>query len=218
MNWLDCGSLSSENDEMPEQLETDYIVLRKQEYGDRSLIISGISPDYGRLDFILRGAVGGVNRSYPAVDLFRLLHIAFTQGDDSLGHLKSVELIENFDSLAQNYPSYETAIWIATFSLLNVMPMLQQTLYANAVEVALRRLANRSQFLPEAIMTGVCITFLYESGWLTHALQDSSSREQCRVLLEMASGKEAPNLSGECWRQQLEWCKSMLLYNECRLP
>lgn len=203
---------------MPEQLETDYIVLRKQEYGDRSLIISGISPEYGRLDFMLRGAVGGVKRSYPAVDLFRLLHIAFIQGEDSLGHLKSVELIEGFDALAQSFPCYETAIWIASFSLLNVMPMLPHTLYANAVEVALRRLANNVPQSLESILTGVCITFLYEAGWLTHALQDDESREQCKVLLEMASGKEAPVLSDDCWRQQLDWCKSMLLYNECRLP
>jgi len=203
---------------MPEQLETDYIVLRKQEYGDRSLIISGISPEYGRLDFMLRGAVGGVKRAYPVVDIFRLLHITFTQGEDSLGHLKSVELIENFDALARNYPSYETAIWIASFSLLNVMPMLPHSLYANAVEVALRRLANNENWMHDTILTGVCITFLYEAGWLTHALQDGNSREQCKVLLEMASGKEKPLLSAESWRQQLEWCKSMLLYNECRLP
>ena len=161
---------------MPEQLETEYIVLRKQEYGDRSLIVSGISPDYGRLDFMLRGAVGGVKRSYPAVDIFRLMHVTFVPGDDSMGRLKSVELIENFDAIAQDYPAYETAVWIATFSLLNVMPMLQQPLYSNAVEVALRRLANKRELLHEAILTGVCITFLYESGWLTHALQDGNSR------------------------------------------
>ena len=203
---------------MPEQLETDYIVLRKQEYGDRSLIISGISSEYGRLDFMLRGAVGGVKRSYPAIDLFRLLHIEFIPGDDSMGRLKSAELIESFDALAQNFPCYETAIWIANFSLFNVMPMLAHPLYANAVEVALRRLAIKLPQLREMILTGVCITFLYEAGWLTHALQDSNSREQCKVLLEMASGKDAPLLSDECWRQQLDWCKSMLLYNECRLP
>ena len=203
---------------MPEQLETDYIVLRKQEYGERALILSGISPEYGRLDFMLRGAVGGVKRAYPNIDIFRLLHIDFTHGDDSLGHLKSVELIESFDTLAQNYPCYESALWISAFSLLNVMPMLPQPLYENAVEVALRRLANKSPKCQEMILTGVCISFLYEAGWLTHALQDEDSREQCRVLLEMASGKEAPRLSDECWRQQLEWCKSLLLYNECRLP
>ena len=202
---------------MPEQQETDYIVLRKQEYGERSLIISGISPDFGRLDFMLRGAVGGVKRSYPAVDLFRLLHICFVQGDDSMGHLKSVELLESFDALANNYPCYETALWISSFSLLNVMPMLPHPLYSNAVEVALRRLAKNS--MPcDAILTGVCIAFLFEAGWLTHALQDSKAMEQCKVLLEMASGKEAPLLSEECWRQQLDWCKSMLLYNECRMP
>ncbi len=203
---------------MPEQLETDYIVLRKQEYGERSLIISGISPDYGRLDFMLRGAVGGVKRAYPNVDIFRLLHISFVPGEDSMGRLKSAELIENFDALAQDYPSYETAMWISSFSLLNAMPMLQQPLYSNAVEVALRRLANKKHLSHETILTGVCITFLYESGWLTHALQDDNSKEQCKVLLEMASGKDAPLLSDDCWRQQLEWCKSMLLYNECRLP
>ena len=202
---------------MPEQQETDYIVLRKQEYSEHSLIVSGISPEFGRRDFIVKGAVGGIKRAYPAVELFRLLHITFIPGEESLGRLKAVELLESFDALANHYPCYETAVWIATFSLLNVMPMLPHPLYANAVEVALRRL-SKNAMPADAVLTGVCMAFLFEAGWLTHALQDGKAIEQCRILLEMASGKEAPLLSDECWRQQLDWAKSMLLYNECRLP
>lgn len=202
---------------MPEELESDYIVLRKQPYGERGLIVNGISPEYGRVDFIVGGANGGMRRAFPELELFRLLHLTFVVGKGELCRIKTASLLESFDGLATDYGRYEAAVWISSFTLLNTMQMLPNPLYCNAVEVGLRRLAGK-EFGTDCILTGVCMAFLFESGWLTHALQDSQSQNQCRIILEMASGKEAPLLSDESWRQQLDWCRSMLMYNECRMP
>ena len=38
--------------------KTTYIILRKIPFQDSSLIVSGLSPEFGRLDFLLRGARG----------------------------------------------------------------------------------------------------------------------------------------------------------------
>ncbi len=202
---------------MPDPLETDFIALRKIPYNEHSMIFSGISPEYGRIGFIVQGAQGGYKRAFPELELFRLVHLQFTMGSGELYHIKTVELLESFDELSKSYPRYEAANWIAVFCALNLMPMLPHPHFANAVEVALRRLA-KEELLPEAILTGVSIAFIFEEGWLANAVQTKEASEQCRILLEMAAGNPPPVLSDESWRQQFDWCRQLLLYNDCRLP
>jgi len=200
---------------MTEELETDFIALRKVQYADNAVIYSGLSPEYGRLGFMVR--VAGGNRSFPDMELFRLLHVQFKTGKGELCWLVSVELIEDFGHLVQKYERYEAACWIASFCMLNVMPMLPHPHFANAVEVALRRLANVA-LVPDAILTGVCLAFVFEEGWLAYAIQGKDAAEQCRRILEMEAGNPAPLLSDECWKAQFGWCKEILLINDCHIP
>ena len=199
---------------MPDLQETDFIALRKIPYTDNTVILSGISGEYGRLGFIVKGASN--RKDFPVLDIFRLLHVEFIPGND-LSRIRSADLVEDFSTLASDYDSYSTAAWISGLSLMNVMPMLPHPLYANAVEVALRRLA-RGGFCQEAIRTCVAIAFIFEEGWLSHAIQTPRGAEQCRRLLEMAAGGEGPSLTPESWRRQLEWCLGLLQANECKLP
>ncbi|MBR4220078.1 MAG: recombination protein O N-terminal domain-containing protein [Victivallales bacterium] len=204
-------------DTMPDLLETDFIALRKIPYSEHAIIYSGISPDYGRIGFLVPGAQGGYKRAFPELELFRLVHLQFIMGSGELCRIKTVELLESFDELTQSYARYEAANWIAAFCALNLMPMLPHPHFANAVEVALRRLA-KEQLLPEAILTGVCLAFIFEEGWLSSAIQTPEASEQCKILLEMAAGNPPPTLTDESWRQQFDWCRQLLLYNDCKLP
>ena len=45
--------------------KTFYIILRKIPYQESSLIVSGLSPDFGRLDFLLKGARGTGAKKFP---------------------------------------------------------------------------------------------------------------------------------------------------------
>ena len=36
--------------------KTRYMILRKTPFRDTSLVVAGVSADYGRLDFVLKGA------------------------------------------------------------------------------------------------------------------------------------------------------------------
>lgn len=202
---------------MPDALETEFIVLRKIPYGEHALIVSGISPDYGQLGFIVKGGAGNINRAFPDLDLFKLFQVEFKRGSGELNYLVSVSPLEDFSAVANKYERYEAASWLANFSLLNVMPMLKHPHFFNALEVGLRRLAF-GELSTEAILTGVTLAFIFEEGWLAVALQDEGAAAQCRAILEMAAGNPAPNISDECWGQQFEWCRQLLLYNECRLP
>lgn len=202
---------------MPDFQETDFIVLRKVNYSASSLIVSGISPEYGQIGFFVRGAADSSRGRRTVLDLYRLLHVQFKPSNGGLHTPVLIDLLEDFGALAGRYESFQAAAWLASFSLLNVMEMLPHPHYANALEVALRRLAANTLSSP-AILTGACMAFLFEEGWLAHAIQDKRSSEQCRLILEMAAGKDAPDITRECWEQQFAWCRELLLYNECRLP
>ena len=202
---------------MHETVETDFIALRKIPYNDHAMIFSGISPDYGRIGFMVPGAQAGLRRAFPDLELFRLLHLEFAFGNGELGHIKTVELLESFDALTANYPRYEAANWISAFCSLNLMPMIPHPHFANAVEVGLRRLAS-GELPPEAILTGIALSFVFEEGWLSSSIQTEAASRQCRLILEMAAGNPAPQLSDESWRQQFDWSRNLLLYHECRLP
>ena len=200
---------------MPEPIETDFIALRKVPYTDNAIILSGLSPEHGRLSFMVRGATK--RRDFPLLDIFRLLHVEFVPGRESLSKIVSADLVEDFSRLAGDYDAYEAASWMASFSLMNVMPMLPHPLYANAVEVALRRLANGTHS-PDAVRTCVAVAFLFEEGWLGRAMKSEQASRQCRELLEMAAGEPGPSLTPASWRRQLEWSLSLLQANECRMP
>ena len=195
--------------------ETDFIALRKVPYTDNSLILSGISGEFGRLGFLIKGAYS--RKEFPALDIFRLYHVDFLPGREDLSKLRAVDLVEDFGGVAADYSRYQAAAWISAFSMLNVMPNLPHPFFTNAVEVALRRLANKKDNV-DAVKTCVALSFIFEEGWLAHAVHTENGSEQCRQLLEMAGGSEGPNLSDDSWREQLEWCLQLLRINECRLP
>lgn len=196
---------------------TDFIVLRKIPYEENAIIVNGISPEYGRLDFIVKGGNSGIKRAFPELELFRLCNIDFVFGAGSLNYIKKLELLENFDAVALNFDRYNAASWLATFSILNLMPQLPHPHFANALEVAFRRLA-KTEININAILAGACLAFVFEEGWLEYAMKDSTSANQCKIILEMAAGNPPPELSEQCWKDQFEWCKNLLLFNECRLP
>ncbi len=193
------------------------IVLRKLPYEDHSVIVNGMSPEFGRLDFIVRNGEGGIKRAFPELDLFRLLNVSCTMMPGRLNYLRSAELIESFDGISRSLERFNAASWIASFTLLNLMQQLPHSCFANAVEVAFRRL-SRDKLCNDAILAGVCLSFLFEEGWLDYAMESEQSSRQCRLILEMAAGKEAPELSEASWHEQFQWCLKLLEYNECRLP
>ena len=199
-------------------LETELLVLRKVPYSDHAMIYNGISPEYGRLGLLVRGGAGGLKRAFPELEPFRLLKLTFRQGGGDLAYVQEIqEVLEDFSGIANDYASFHAANWLASFSQLNIMPMLGHPHFHNALTVAFRRLANE-ELQPEAVLTGACLAFVFEEGWLSSVMQKPEAAAQCKQLLEMAAGLPAPVLSDECWQSQFQWVQGILLANECRLP
>ena len=60
---------------MPEK--TAYIILRKIPFQESGLIVSGLSPEFGRLDFLLKGVRDTGAKKFLYAELFRELSIEF---------------------------------------------------------------------------------------------------------------------------------------------
>ena len=81
--------------------QTDYIILRKIPFQESSLVVSGISPDYGRLDFLLKGARSAGGKKFPYAGLFRELQVEFqdNRSGSSLLYMKTHEPVTGFDAV-----------------------------------------------------------------------------------------------------------------------
>ena len=52
-------------------ISCQFIILDKRPYRENALITSGISPDYGKVSFVVHGAQKLSEKSFPIADLFR---------------------------------------------------------------------------------------------------------------------------------------------------
>ena len=89
-------------------ISSQFIVLDKRPYRESALITTGISPDYGRMSFVIHGAQKISEKSTPVVDLYRELNIEFK--DDVPGDLHNgdrVELLNDFSGVADVSNNYK---------------------------------------------------------------------------------------------------------------
>ena len=86
-------------------MQSEFIVLRKTPYRENALVLSGISPDFGKLEVIAYGAAGSSKpNSFPVADIYRVLSVTLKdndleQGKNGLLAAKDIELIEDFPDL-----------------------------------------------------------------------------------------------------------------------
>ena len=101
---------------------SELIILKKIPYKESSLIVSGLSSEFGRLDFVAKGAEKISKKKFPAIDLFRIVSIEFNPDKDFLQSVYKAEIIENFDAIAESSASFKEACAIAAFVLKNTKP------------------------------------------------------------------------------------------------
>ena len=205
----------------PGEVRTPYLVLRKTEYSETSLVLAGITPESGRLHFLARGARRLGRRRFPVVDLFRVLEVVYRPGRGELQTWRSVALHTDYSGLGHRYDAYCTAVWLARFALGNVMPNVPHPRFFRAMLCALQRLlddtAPRSARLAAARL-GPALVFLDENGSLPVA-SDHSVAARTRTLLGMAVGTEpVPALTPQNWERLWGWLVLLLRQGECRLP
>lgn len=188
--------------------ETEYIILRKTPYRESSLIVSGISPEHGRLDFIMRGHSSGKSGKFPIAGLFRELRVEFkTRKDDLSGLINAgkTELLSNYDSIAENIPGYLSACELSGILLNNTSAMIPIPGTYRALKLFLDSI--RQGKAPEPYESLVALMLLHESGELP--VQEGRAGEFLNHLLELvSSGSDIPEqIPRNYWEKLSEWRK-----------
>ena len=97
-------------------------MLDKRPYRESALLTSGLSPDYGKMSFVIHGAQKLSEKNFPAADLFRELEVEFEDDGNVAKELytaKNIDLITNFDAIAENTKAFTMATRIGSFLLKN---------------------------------------------------------------------------------------------------
>ena len=199
-------------------ISTQMIVLAKQPYKEAALLLSGLSPDYGRLNLVANGAQKLSEKKFPAADLFRELEVEFNEeGASDLFTAKQLELAAAFDALADNPKHFQLAGRIGSFLLKNAVPAVPQPLTYDALRCILDQL-SRPADAPERWTMEQCAvviraTYLYENGMLPEV---QSERESDFLENLVAAGVECsalPECRPDDWKTLNRWLGDLCDYH-----
>ena len=147
--------------------KTRYMILRKTPFRDTSLVVAGISADYGRLDVVLKGARAIGKRQFPTADVFRefLLEFRPSRRPESMPTLVSLDLTVSHDGIAQSMDCYMAACAFASETLRRAQPMLEMPLAWQAFSVMLTRMERTLS--PQIPLMLARLAVLREHGFLS---------------------------------------------------
>lgn len=186
---------------------SELIILRKQPYKESSLLVSGLSGEFGRFDFIAKGAEKISKKKFPAIDLFRIVAIDFNPDRDTLQSIYKAEMVENFDAVAESSSSFREACSIASFVLKNTKPHMHCDLLFRAVRTAFSRLCAAYGKFP--CLALVKLAYLDENGLLPEY------DKNIERLLSVAQGKSDDTglKDDESVRKIAQWLDSLCVYH-----
>lgn len=185
------------------------IILRKTPFQESSLIVAGISPDYGRVDFLLKGARSVHKRKFPEAELFREFQIQFREAKnaDGLANLVSADLCGIHDSISEQVEHYIAACSCASFLLKHTRPMLAVPDSYQAFVVLLQRLATEKNAEPWCSLAK--FVFLYENGFVP------KDDEATQRLLQFALTPDAvlPEERRDWWLKFENWVENLIVWH-----
>lgn len=203
---------------------TEFIILRKTPYSESSLVVSGLSLEFGKLDFMIRGARRIDKKKFPFIDLFREINVIFRKRNEGLQNLHSAELLNSYDGIAMQPENYMEICRIAAFVLKNTHPdAASPKLYAalkNALSNFSRKTDNNTLLLPDFTGSLVKLVFLHEHGLLPEIPENTGTetgREKKKILeLFLSSAIEGGAFpeTGENYRRKIcAWINSLCAYH-----
>lgn len=196
-------------------LRTHYIILRKIPYQESSLVVSGLSPDYGRLDFMLKGARSSGGKRFPYAGLFRELYVEFNENPSGSGllYMKTHEPLTGFDAIAAYPENYLLLCEWVQFLLKHTRPMLELRQSYDALLLALARLSKPGG--GEFQLSAAKLVFLRESGFVPDPPENDPQRTAAlESILAYAVQEELPEPSfSPAYRARLiQWIRTLCKY------
>lgn len=198
-----------------------FIILDKRPYREAGLLLRGISPDYGRISFILHGGQS-FSKSSPEADIFREVEIEFE--DDGSGKeiftAKKVELITDFSAVADNRRNYRMAGRIAAFLLDNTPANDVQVHTYEALKSVLSNLAglDNGHGLWSLVQCSVVLksTFLYENGMLPEAVTARQNEFLENLVASGVDNSMLPVCPDEYWDKLNNWLNELIAFHQLK--
>jgi DNA repair protein RecO len=206
-----------------ETKKTPVIILRKTPYKETSLIVSSLSPDYGRLDFIIRGELKITKKSSPTVDLFRELEMEFKDKNSELQTPTSIDLLTSFDNISLYPKSFTVICRIATFLMKNTYSHVScKSTYASLKNILTKLSSNIEILYPETLIK---LEYLNENGLLPgsfsnpNEIETSKQSKFIELLLRYSKGNvdSLPSLNEEYWKKFSSWIINLCRFHHLKL-
>lgn len=219
-----------------ELISANLIILRKTPYMETSLVINGLSPDFGRLDLLVKGELKLGAKKYPVMDLFREVQVSFYENHSSAMRCAiGAELVAEHDSIAEIPENFMLAARLGNFLLNNTQPELpcpQTSLVLGNVLAQLGPGGNeellKKRFFGQLWGRLHCsvilkIGFLHENGFMPDTLSDNETQNHEQQLfieqvVEAGLGEAAlPERANRYWPQLDRWLDSLCEYHGLKL-
>jgi len=197
-------------------ISTPVLVLRKTPYSETSVIAATLSPEHGRIDFMVKGAKQISKKKFPQVDLFRELEVSFNHKSSGLNNMHSVEILHTFDSIANFPANYLRACKAGIFILRNSQSMLPSPEVYSALKTAFAALGKSKTEVPWTEL--VKLVYLDEHGFLPEAMNFSMDPKKIEAMKNLInsiiSGTPLPEYPQKTWLKLSEWIDSLCKFHE----
>ncbi len=190
------------------QNESVWILLRKTAFQESSLIVSGISADFGRIDFLFKGAKTLGKRRFPEAELFREFQVIFREAKnaDGLAGIKAWEPTAFHDEIANRTEHYLALCRLSAFFLKHTKPMLPVPKSFLAFRALLTRLEREKD--PEPWISLTKFVLLHENGFVPE-----SRRADRLIELALDPQKKIPEGYSDFWKRFRTWVDNLNTWN-----
>ena len=203
-------------------INCQFIVLDKRPYRESALLCSGITPDYGKVSFVIHGAQKLSEKSFPKADLFRELELEFN--DDGtpkeLYTAKNVELVNCFDAIANEPRHFKMAGRIASFLLKNTQNNLPQLYTYETLRSVLANLAGmdcgHELWTLEQCAVIIKCAFLYDNGLLPEGQNEQQNEFLENLVSSGPDNSPLPNCDPQYWNILNNWLNSLIEYHQLK--
>ena len=195
---------------------TQFIVLDKRPYKETAMLVSGISPDCGKLSLVVKKAQNiSANGEFSGVDLFREFDVSYHDAPGTLFNAESFELTASFDAIPDNIKNYKMAGRIAQFLLKNLADGVPVPFTYDAMRSVLAHLGGLIEpaWSLEQCAVVLKMVFLYENGMLP----EQQDRQQAFIENLISAGIECgelPPAKNEYYTSLNNWLNTLIQYNK----
>jgi len=198
-----------------------FIILDKRPYQEAGLLLRGISPDYGRISFILHGGQS-LKKSAPAADIFREVEVEFE--DDGNGRelftAVKMELLTDYSAIADNQRNYRMAGKISAFLLNNMPPGdVQLHSYESLKSVFANLSGMECPHEPWSLIQCAVVlksAFLYENGMLPESASQQQNEFMENLVASGVDNSALPECSDAYWEQLNCWLNELIAFHQLK--